>query len=310
MKNDTSKKHDLLINRLCETFGALYQGNAIDKNWLCAQFGVTERTAYRDLARLAPVLDEISNGRYKLSEHLLPSLHAGHLAEFANFAGVAHLFPHNDGQSLRKRMKKVENITIQGASSRENRPFSDLIDKLDKAISGHLETHYAYRGKNRAVQPYRLINQYGLWYLAAVEDGHLKAFELARIEGFSLSDKHFALDEEVIEELNATTGIRFGKRIEATLWVSAHAAAYVTRRALFPAQRILQTHEDGSLTLTTAISDKHTLFRWLRYWLPDIHIVAPAALKEDFNNDFNTRVETSGAMISVELPDLLRVLEK
>lgn len=308
MKNDTSKKHDLLINRLCETFGALYQGNAIDKNWLCAQFGVTERTAYRDLARLAPVLDEISNGRYKLSEHLLPSLHAGHLAEFANFAGVAHLFPHNDGQSLRKRMKKVENITIQGASSRENRPFSDLIDKLDKAISGRLETHYAYRGKNRAVQPYRLINQYGLWYLAAVEDGHLKAFELARIEGFSLSDKHFALDEEVIEELNATTGIRFGKRIEATLWVSAHAAAYVTRRALFPAQRILQTHEDGSLTLTTAISDKHTLFRWLRYWLPDIHILAPAVLKEDFNKDFQSRVATAHIHKDAETSHLTNLL--
>jgi len=42
---DSSKKYELLIERLCETFGALYQGNIIDKTWLCEQFGITERTA-------------------------------------------------------------------------------------------------------------------------------------------------------------------------------------------------------------------------------------------------------------------------
>jgi hypothetical protein len=46
----------------------------------------------RDLARLAHLLDQVSPGRYRLSTHLLPTLHTGHLAEFADFAGVAHLF--------------------------------------------------------------------------------------------------------------------------------------------------------------------------------------------------------------------------
>jgi hypothetical protein len=44
------------------------------------------------LARLAHLLDQVSPGRYRLSTHLLPTLHTGHLAEFADFAGVAHLF--------------------------------------------------------------------------------------------------------------------------------------------------------------------------------------------------------------------------
>jgi hypothetical protein len=38
------------------------------------------------------LLDQVSPGRYRLSTHLLPTLHTGHLAEFADFAGVAHLF--------------------------------------------------------------------------------------------------------------------------------------------------------------------------------------------------------------------------
>lgn len=185
MKDNGSTKYDLLIERLCETFGALYQGVTIDKTWLCERFGIAERTAYRDLARLAHVLDEVSSGRFKLTANLLPSLHTGHLAEFDSFAGVAHLFPHHDGQSLRK-------------------------------------------GINSA---------------------------------------------------------------DVTLHVSAHAATFVTRRPLFPAQRLLEKHQDGSITITTAIGDQNTLFRWLRYWLPDIRIVAPATLSAAFTQDLHARCE-------------------
>lgn len=289
MKDRPVKKNDLLIERLCQTFGALYQGNVIDKSWLCERFDITERTAYRDLARLSHLLEEVSTGRYKLSKHLLPALHVGHLAEFASFAGVSHLFPYSDGKSLRKRMKSPNNLTIQGASSRENRHLSDLLDHLDNAITALNTITFSYRNKFRVVQPYRLINHYGLWYLAGVEGEQLKAFELARITNFNVSDSHFSADNAVREELDNTTGIHFGARINVTLWVSAHAAQYVTRRPLFPEQHIGQTHPDGCLTLTTTINDKNTLFRWLRYWLPDIRILEPASLKEDFDKDFLSR---------------------
>lgn len=296
MKESAASKHSLLIERLCETFGALYQGNVIDKNWLCERFDITERTAYRDLARLSHLLEEVSAGRYKLSQHLLPNLHVGHLAEFATFTGVSQLFPHSDGRSLRKRMKSADNLTIRGASSRENRLLSDLMDNLDRAISALKTVTFSYRGKSRVVQPYRLINHYGLWYLAGVEAGRLKAFELARIANFNPSAAHFCADDTVLNELNTTSGIHFGAHVDATLWVSAHAAQYVTRRPLFPGQRIVQTHPDGSLTLATTHNDKNTLFRWLRYWLPDIRILGPASLKEDFAHDFVSRTAKANEM--------------
>lgn len=289
MKESHDRKHDLLIERLCEIFAALYQGKIIDKAWLCDKFGITERTAYRDLARLGHILDQVSPGRYKLSSHLLPALHVGQLAEFADFTGVSPLFPRSDGQSLRNSMKNRSNITINGPNTRENRIIEELINQLNHAISAHYEIEYRYKDKSRRAQPYRLINQHGLWYLAAVEKGRLKAFELARIEKFSLVNKRFTPHPEVLEELKNSAGIRFGARMEALLQVSAHAAEYVTRRALFPSQRIIEQHDDGSLTLSTAISDPHTLFRWLRYWLPDIGIVAPVSLREQFEQDLQRR---------------------
>ena len=296
MKESVGKKNTLLIERVCETFSALYQGAAIDKDWLCSQFNIAERTAYRDLARLSPLLDDIGKGRFKLCSHLMPSMHSGHLAEFAHFAGVSQIFPHSDGLSLRKRMRKSENIEILGAKSRDNQRFSTLIDQLDKAISSRRLVTFNYRDKPREVQPYKLINHYGLWYLAGVDNTRLKSFELARIDGFLLSESIFEWDEHITAELNNAEGIRFGKGIETTLWVSAHAAQFVTRRPLFPEQRVVETLQDKSLKVTCVINDKHTLFRWLRYWLPDIHITAPASLKAEFIKDFHTRVATAGVM--------------
>jgi predicted DNA-binding transcriptional regulator YafY len=48
-----------------------------------------------------------------------------------------------------------------------------------------------YRSKSRFIQPYRLINHYGLWYLAGVDEDSLKAFELARLEQLAVTDKPF-----------------------------------------------------------------------------------------------------------------------
>ncbi|SCC15454.1 WYL domain-containing protein [Kosakonia oryziphila] len=285
MKESHDRKHDSLIERLCEIFAALYQGKTIDKAWLCDKFSITERTAYRDLARLGHILDQVSPGRYKLSAHLLPTLHSGHLAEFAGFTSMTHLFPRQDGQLLRNSMKQRSNI----ADSRQNLLPEPLLNQLNQAISQRIEVEYCYRDKARRAQPYRLINQYGLWYLAAVEKGQLKAFEVARIERLTSTDQHFELHARVVAELDSHVGIRFGSRVETVLSVSAHAAEYVTRRALFPAQRIIEHHDDGSLTLSTAISDPHTLFRWLRYWLPDIGILSPASLREQFEQDLYTR---------------------
>lgn len=260
MKKYTSKRYDLLAERLSETFDALYQGKTIDRVWLCETFGATERTAYRDLTRLLHLLDEVSTGCYKLSHYLLPAMHTGHLVEFAHFAGVAHLFPYSEGLSQRKHLKQQENMVFCVTSSLDNHPRSGLRTMIDSAISTYRMMTYDYRGKSRLVLPYRLINHCGLWYLAAVEDGRLKAFEMGRIERPATTERCFSPDSALTQELNKTRGIRFDKGIDATLWGSAHAAAYVIRFPLFPALRIVQNHPDGSLTLITQVNDKQMLF--------------------------------------------------
>lgn len=289
MKKSGKQKHDVLIERLFEIFSVLYQGKIIDKTWLCERFAIAERTAYRDLARLGHLLDEVTPGRFRLNAHLLPALHSGHLAQFADFTGVAKLFPRQDGPALRKSLEQRENVIFHSATTRDNQLIEALMGELNQATAAHVEVTYHYQGKPRRAQPYRLINHYGLWYLAAVEAGRLKAFELALITRFMVTETRFTPSPGVLQELNSTPGISFGSKTETLLSVSAHAAKFVGRRPLFPAQRLVEQHEDGRLTIACETRDPQALFRWLRYWLPDIHIIAPVSLRDAFERDLQQR---------------------
>lgn len=292
MMEQHSKRHDLLVERISEIFATLYQGTEISKNWLCQRFHITERTAYRDLARLASILDEVSPGKYRLSRERMPRLNVSELTHFASFTDVAHLFPSSDGQLLRDFMASEQDITIQGHSSRDNSKLSGILRQLRHAISKQARIDYRYKGKSRQADPYKLINQNGLWYLAAVEQEKLKSFEVGLIESLIVSDQLFYKNPYILGELKNNTGISFGQRTTVTLQISSKAAPYISRRELFPDQKILNSEEDGSLTISISITEPEYLFRWLRYWLPEISIITPSDLASNFSDDLAAKATT------------------
>lgn len=141
----------------------------------------------------------------------------------------------------------------------------------------------------RQAAPYRLTNQSGLWYLAAIEQGQLKSFELGQIESLTIRDTPYYPEPAVLEQLASNTGISFGNKTQVTLRVSPRVAPFLARRHMFPDQKILSENPDGSLTMTTTMIEKDQLFRWLRYWLPEISIIEPNVLKKQFLDDLSDK---------------------
>lgn len=287
--NIQSSKHDPLVERICAILSYLYQGEHIDKNWLCQRFHITQRTAYRDLARLSNLLEEISPGRYQLTKQWRPQLHVNELKSFAAFSDVAHLFPNAQGYQLHDFMDNNPTSRVHGHTSRDNTKLADIIQQLNGAIAGQTVVRYRYKDKVRQVEPYKLINQSGLWYLAGVENNQLKAFEIAKIEEYISEGFPFYKKREFIDELDSATGISFGRKLSVTLHVSAKVAEYVTRRPLFPEQKLLSEQPDGSLHISTTVTDPQHLFRWLRYWLSEITVLAPEPLAHDFMRDLEQK---------------------
>ncbi|TDS88032.1 putative DNA-binding transcriptional regulator YafY [Rahnella sp. BIGb0236] len=289
-KRDNTR-HELLIDRIFGIFEHIYQGKTINKDWLCKAYNITSRTAYRDLARLGHLLEETSSaGNFVLNKHLQPNFSNSALNQFAQWVDVAKLFSDADGKTLRNELAYKDAVIITGNTTQDNRLIKSVMRDLKEGITRHRSISFTYSGKARQANPYKLINQSGIWYLVAEESGKLKSFNVSKIQYLFLMQVVFIPDPTLEKEITEGKGIWFGEKTSVTLIASKKAAVYLRRRQLFPDQNIISEHTDGSITLTAKTTDAQLLFRWLRYWLPEISIAAPLRWQDDFNRELQASV--------------------
>lgn len=69
-----------------------------------------------------------------------------------------------------------------------------ILNVLSDAILSQKKVNFNYKDKEfRAVEPYRLVNDNGLWYLAAVHDSTLKSFVISSVKDVCMSNISFRI---------------------------------------------------------------------------------------------------------------------
>lgn len=114
------------------------------------------------------------------------------------------------------------------------------------------------------IQPYKLINYEGIWYLAAVDNGKLKTFLVSKMSRVWETQESFECNSSVEKQILDEETIWFSEeKLEVVLKVSANVADYFTRRQLIPEQEITKMCDDGSLIVTTTIANENKFYRLL-----------------------------------------------
>ena len=288
--NVTRSKGEKLARRLSHILALLHQGDTLDKNHLAQDFEVDVRTIERDLGeRLRDIVERDTDGRWQLCHAARSTIPARHLNDYAELAGTQHLFP---DASLRYLLEQIETPASARATQVQPTPQEDLravapqaahtFAQLQLAIERCFECCFTYKGKPRRAQPYRLIHKNGVWYLAAEESGLLKNFSVALIEALQpCPDAGFTRKPEHLAYIDEQDDIWFtGHSTEVLLRVSPEMAHYFNRRALLPRQQ-QRAQPDGSLLVSSRISHINQLLPVVRYWLPHVRIVQPAAWHEE-----------------------------
>ncbi|WYX27295.1 WYL domain-containing protein [Achromobacter denitrificans] len=279
-----SAKGEKLAQRLSHILALLHQGDAIDKHQLALDFQVDVRTIERDLGeRLLHIAERNGDGRWQLTHAARSTVPARNLNDYAQLAGTQYLFP---DPSLRFLLEQLQTpaakraVHVQPAAQEDLRGRNTAFSQLQQAIQAQHECRFEYKDKPRRVQPYRLIHKNGIWYLAATEDGRLKNFSVSRIGALHVdAGSRFTPDPAHHEYINNKDDVWFTPdTLEVLLRVSPEAAHYFTRRPLLP-QQLNRTGPDGSLLVTTQISHPQQLLPLVRYWLPHVRILQPAALR-------------------------------
>ena len=276
--------HDTLVYRLSAVLTKLNQGDSLDPQALADEFGVNLRTIQRDLnVRFAGLPLVKVNGRYTMDEAHLGKLTIRDIERFAVFSGVNGLFPEMSGQFL----KEVFASNAQGAWLVKGHHYEDLQDH--RALFADLEQAIVDE-----VEPYKLINQKGIWYLAAWDEGKLKSFAVSRMAALMVEETTFVPRAHVEEDLAKSDGIWLGSdRRRILIQVSSQVATFFRRRNLLPNQVIEKESAGGDILVSTTVAQAEEVLPIIRYWIPHVRILEPIAMQQQLEESLASYLEAS-----------------
>lgn len=300
----TSENTQKLAKRLTEIIQRLYAGEQLQRTALAQEFDVSERTIFRDLSRLDEWVQSNADGRYQLKPHLQPRLQLKQLEAVLALLDIQEQLP---GDTLRRLTQWAE-APGDEQSYLFRGPFSEMegisrqdFDRLEEAVRTRHVCHLRHRGKARTLAPYKLINQQGIWYLAAAENDQLKAFALSQCSHALKTEETFEPRMDFMQEIESSDSIWFGPKTRVTLHVSGLAMEYFKRRQQVPQQAILREHS-AYLEVSTQVSHAEQLLPTLRYWIPHVRIVDHPGFAKALNSsllqylDAPTETESSAAL--------------
>lgn len=186
----SSLNHETLVYRLAQILMRLNQGEKLDPLQLCEDFKVNLRTIQRDLNERFAYLPLQRKGKlYFLDPAFLGKLTTRDMERFASLAGIRGLFPALSNEFLRDIFDaRIQSALLVKGHNYENiAGKEDLFRCLEQAIVARhpINFHYSSQAELKRygdVEPYKLVNNKGIWYLAAKHGDKLKTFSFTKLD--------------------------------------------------------------------------------------------------------------------------------
>ncbi|MDD4913910.1 MAG: WYL domain-containing protein [Methylococcales bacterium] len=279
-----TSSHDKVATRLAEILIRLNNGEKLDPRQLAKEFGVTLRTIQRDLLERLAFLPLGKDQQYFILEsYYLGKLTIGDIHRFAALSGIKDLFPNLDDRFLRELFDSRINqaYLVKGHQYEDLSDKTDAFKQLEQAIIQHRFIHFSYKDKNyTTISPYKLVNQNGIWYLAAKDASQLKTFCFSKINNLKTDAQRFESEAHIGATIEQEDSVWFSAdKYEVVLKVEHGVASYFKRRNLLPNQHIDKELEDGSLIISSRIAHDEQILPLINYWLPNVHIISPKELR-------------------------------
>ncbi len=280
-----SKSQEALGIRLADMLSRLNNGETIDVHNLPEDYGISLRTAQRDINRLLPLLSTTGKRYYRLDQNKHGYLSQNDIQRFCRFASIEDLFPEADRRFFQEKLQ--QSITVKGFQYEDIKAKLCEFELISQAIENRHQIAFDYSkvgsqdSKAYTLEPYHLVNKNGIWYLIGLDKGKQKTFCFNQIqEPQALSDT-FEADEELLRQITESDSIYHGNQIrEIVIKVNPTAAAYFTRRSLLPNQETVRQLDDGTLLLACKNINPQEILSIIQYWIPHLTIVSPEDLQE------------------------------
>lgn len=286
-----SKTNTQLALRIADLLLRLNNGETLHLAKMAKEYGVSTRTIRRDIEERLLFLElqrDEKNGGYTLPPAMLGRFDSNSIELYSRIAGIKGLFPTLDKQMLKAILHPSgqHNFLVHGHKYISDDIQNENFPRLQRAIDEHRVVSFRFQRKEEqrtyTVEPYKLINYNGIWYLAARHEERIKNFTLSKIAALNCSFQLFTPDVALLQGIKQEESVWGSEeKFEVVLKVSADVAEYFQRRQLLNHQIIEKQISDGSLIISTQISHKTEIIPVVQYWIPHMKIIAPESLQKE-----------------------------
>jgi predicted DNA-binding transcriptional regulator YafY len=302
------------IDRIVWVVSRLQAGEPLNATRVAERFEISPRTAYRDVEFLrdrchAPIDYDARQRSYVLTDKTfslpLADLSRGELLGLFFAERVVRQYrgtPYEE--DLRAALRKIEQClpeqvtidpnTLDGFLSLDLGPLAapdpEVFKRVVEAASRGRRLRMTYtsltRGKTaeRTVDPYRVYNLRGDWYVAAFDPSHsaVRDFALQRIHSPVVLDETFTVDPsfDFAAYMKDAFSIEKGaKPIDVAVRFGPRQARWIRERRWHPTARI-QDRIDGGCVLRMQVAGLGEVRRWVMQFGAEAEVLAPKSLRE------------------------------
>ena len=297
--------YDKILKRLTTILSRLNDGESLSVKELAKEFNKSERTIQRDFnERLIsfPIYQE--NKKWKMQDGF--KLEKVTSIEDEVVLDIIEKITQSIGGKFATKshhlLSKIKNENFNPIYTKLN--IEDISDKLkeiqllQKAILTKNEIQCRYDDEKHppyltTIQPLKIVNFEGFWYLLGLREGILKKYYLKNISNCKMLDDTFIIDKSIDKLLDDALSIWFqqdSESFEVKLYANKYASKYFKRRPL-PTQYIEKQNSDGSIEFSIKITHKMEILPIIKYWIPHLYILKPKWLKEIIKKDISSYQE-------------------
>ncbi len=297
--------YDKILTRLTHILSRLNDGEALSVKELAKEFNTSERTIQRDFnERLVgfPIYQEkkkwkMQKGyRVEKTKDLEDQLVLDIMEKITE--SIGGVFAHKSKTLL----SKIKNEDFNPIYTKLN--IEDISDKfseiklIEQAIKEKKELTCTYNDEihplyTTTLQPLKITNYEGFWYLVAMREDTLKKYYLKNISHIAITDTTFTAVAKIEELLENSLSIWFQKDnepFEVKLYATKWAAKYFRRRPL-PTQKVDSISEDNTMEFTISITHEMEILPITKYWIPHLYVLEPQWLRDLVNEDIQEYLE-------------------
>ena len=291
--------YDKILTRLTVILSKLNDGEALSVKELAKEFNTSDRTIQRDFnERLGsfPIYQE--NKKWKMQDGFrvekTKSLEDEIVLDIIEkiTEGIGGKFATKSHELLAKIKNEDFNpiytkLNIEDISSQ----FSE-IQVLENAIKEKIVVECFYNDEKygnykTVIEPLKIANYEGFWYLIALKKDTLQKYYLKNITQVKATKKIFKADTKLEVLLENSLSVWFQKDVEpfeVKIFVNKIAAKYFKRRPL-PTQQVESLSQDGSMELVVKITHIMEIVPIIKYWLPHAKVIEPQWIQDEIETD-------------------------